>query len=294
MTTTSKPFRHSYGFRFRDIPSYSVSMIRGVGWENIMSTDYNWNGLTREDTSMVLFQYTVSGSGQIRIGDQLYSLNAGNGFLVSVPSDHHYYFPQGSSHWEFLYITLTGNILPIYEEITSNLDPIFSLSAESSTVQLLRNIFEMAHRKQIMDGYVSSSLAYQFLTELSRISIYPQALQHFPRGIQKVLDYMELHYESAVSLEEFANIAEMSKYHFLREFRRCKGITPIEYLIKLRIEKAAHLIRTTEISLKDISRAVGFANGNYFSKVFRSWVGVSPGQFRRDHSLIASDHLFFR
>ncbi len=294
MTHMSKPFRHSYGFRFRDIPSYSVSKILGVGWENIMSTDYDWNGLTREITPMILFQYTLSGSGHIRIGDQLYSLKAGHAFLVWIPSDHHYYFPADSNQWEFLYIILSVNSYSIYEELVASLGPIISFPAESSVVQVLRNIFEMARRQQIQDGYIASALSYQFLTELSRSAVYPPTSQKFPAGVQRALDHIELHYETIGNLDEVAEVAQMSKYHFLREFRRYTGITPIEYLNKLRIEKAVNLLRTTNMNLQDISRSVGYANGNYFSKVFRSWVGVSPGRFRREHSLLASDNLFLR
>lgn len=269
-------------------------MILGVGWENTMSADYNWNGLTRESPSMLLFQYTISGTGRIRIGDQTYTLNAGNGFLVWVPSDHHYYFPADSSHWEYLYISLTGNILPIYNELAASLGSISSFPADSSAIQLLRNIFEMARRQQIKDGYIASALSYQFLTELSRSAVYPASSQQFPTGIQRALEYMELHYDTLGSLDEIAEIAEMSKYHFLREFRRCTGIPPIEYLNKLRIEKAVNLLRTTSMSLQEIAQSIGYSNSNYFSKVFRGWVGVSPGQFRREHSLLASDHLFLR
>jgi YesN/AraC family two-component response regulator len=68
-------------------------------------------------------------------------------------------------------------------------------------------------------------------------------------------------------------------------------MTPVQYLTKIRIQKAAELLRSTSSSVTDIADEVGYANANYFNKVFRKAVGVSAGTFRNSKDVVGIDHL---
>jgi YesN/AraC family two-component response regulator len=65
----------------------------------------------------------------------------------------------------------------------------------------------------------------------------------------------------------------------------------VQYLTKIRIQKAAELLRSTSSSVSDIAALVGYANANYFNKVFRKAVGVSAGTFRHSKDVAGIDHL---
>ncbi|WP_248924642.1 helix-turn-helix domain-containing protein [Paenibacillus hamazuiensis] len=289
-----EPFRHAYGFRFRETPSFGVAQIDGIGWEQTVSADYNWDGMNRGNPDSVLFQYTLSGRGMMLLGDQTHTLDAGKAFLVRIPSVHRYFFPEDGGHWEFLWIMLKGDRLaPVFEELASKTGQVAEFAPESPPIRALKAIFEKAKLRQITDGYLNSMYAYQFISELYRSSAYEETASTLPEAIRKSVRYIELNYERIGSLDEMADVAGLSKFHFLRQFRRFTGLTPLEYLNKLRIEKAAGLLRTTELTLDEIAASVGFAGGNYFSKVFRHWVGLSPGKFRSEQEL-APEHLFLR
>jgi AraC family transcriptional regulator of arabinose operon len=288
-----EPFRHSYGFRFRETPAFDIAQIYNIGWENTVNPEYNWEGAKREDQAF-LFQYTLSGNGTIIIDHQTHSLTAGRAFMVWLPGNHRYFFPTDSGHWEFLYIMLRGERLaPLVQELILKLGHLSDFPIDSPPIRALKAIFEKARLRQITDGYLNSLCAYQFITELYRSTTFEKTVSEIPDAITKTVNYIELHYDQIINLDEMAHIAGLSKYHFLRQFNRFTGLTPLEYLNKLRIEKAAGLLRMTEQTLDEVALAVGFANGNYFSKVFRHWVGMSPGKYRNDHNL-AADHLFLR
>jgi AraC family transcriptional regulator of arabinose operon len=289
-----EPFRHSYGFRFRETPTFDVAQIHGIGWENTVNEEYNWDGLNRSEEGTFLFQYTLSGRGTIIIDHQTHQLLPGRAFLVWIPGNHRYFFPPDSEHWEYLFIMLRGERLaPLIQELITKLGHLPEFPIDSPPIRALKSIFEKAKLRQITDGYLNSLYAYQFITELYRSTTFEKSVSEIPESITKTVNYIELHYEQIINLDEMADIAGLSKYHFLRQFNRFLGLTPLEYLNKLRIEKAAGLLRTTEQTLDEVAIAVGFANGNYFSKVFRHWVGMSPGKYRHDQSL-AADHLFLR
>ncbi|MCC2684792.1 MAG: yesS [Paenibacillaceae bacterium] len=86
----------------------------------------------------------------------------------------------------------------------------------------------------------------------------------------------------------------MEPYQFSRLFHRTTGLTAMQYLTKVRLEKSMELLRNTDMTLQEIALATGYSYDNYFNKVFRKSTGLSPGQFRRGEASIPKmDHIAF-
>jgi AraC-like DNA-binding protein len=99
--------------------------------------------------------------------------------------------------------------------------------------------------------------------------------------IAETLTHLENHYEKAVHLDALAGIARMSKRSFLRAFQAATGSTPIAYLIQLRVNRAAALLRRTNERVTEVAFRVGFSDSNYFTRQFRRLLGCSPRAYRR-------------
>lgn len=84
------------------------------------------------------------------------------------------------------------------------------------------------------------------------------------------------------SMSELAATASMSEFHFYRTFKQAIGLSPLQYKLKVKIEKAQQLLLTTKLPLNEIASATGFADVQSFSKAFRKNVGIPPGRFRSD------------
>lgn len=290
--------RNSYGFRFNDGPMDPVCQIRSIGWEERTDTSYNWDNRKRNDFPSYLFQYTISGQGRLEFSGTEYDLWAGDAFLLRLPGDHRYYFPKESERWEFLYVVFAGDRLE--EQLTgiqSQLMPACHFKSNTSVVHTILDIYYKAAEKKITDGFQAAGAAYQFLMELcSAAKSYPYD-QHntsaWPEAVQAAAAYLRTYYFRPIGLEEMAEAAGISKYHLARLFHRKTGMTPIQFLTKLRIEKSIELLRNTTFSVEHIAEQVGYANGNYFCKKFRDAVGMSPGQFRSGEDVQPVDYLFF-
>ncbi len=103
---------------------------------------------------------------------------------------------------------------------------------------------------------------------------------------------MKTHYnQPRISLDEIAEQANLSKFYFIKKFNEYMNTSPIEYLTKLRIERAFILLRDTDITVKEIACQVGYSDPNYFNKVFRKIVGTSPGRFRQSNYNAPFGHL---
>jgi len=85
----------------------------------------------------------------------------------------------------------------------------------------------------------------------------------------------------AVSLDSLAGVAELSKFHFLRQFSSVVGITPGAYLRTLRLNQAARLLRNSGRPIVDVALAVGFSDHPSFSRAFGRHMGLTPTAYRR-------------
>ncbi len=102
--------------------------------------------------------------------------------------------------------------------------------------------------------------------------------------IQKVLTYIGKHYYKNLSLEEVAKHVYLSKSHLSREFQKQMGLSFSDYLRKLRLNRAANLLRYTDRTITDIALDCGFSNANTMILNFRSEYLETPGAYRRKYA----------
>jgi AraC-like DNA-binding protein len=101
------------------------------------------------------------------------------------------------------------------------------------------------------------------------------------RRVSRVLRHVEAHGEEPLDLAALAGIACMSKYHFLRTFHRILGVTPHQFLLGLRLRRAAIKLCTTALPVSAIAFDSGFGDLSAFNGRFRRVFGASPVAFRR-------------
>jgi AraC-like DNA-binding protein len=103
------------------------------------------------------------------------------------------------------------------------------------------------------------------------------------RHLLRARDLVDSRYAEPLDLKALAREAHVSPRHFSRSFRRTFGETPYQYLLTRRIERARHLLRTTDLRILDVCLAVGFSSVGSFTTTFRRHVGVSPTAYRREN-----------
>ncbi|MDV2993808.1 MAG: HTH-type transcriptional activator RhaR [Chroococcidiopsis sp. SAG 2025] len=96
---------------------------------------------------------------------------------------------------------------------------------------------------------------------------------------QQIVDYIEANLDRNMSLTQLAEIVRLSPYHFAHLFKKSTNISPHQYLIRCRIERAKQLIVIGNLSLAAIAQTVGFASQGHFTYHFKRLVGVTPKVF---------------
>jgi len=97
----------------------------------------------------------------------------------------------------------------------------------------------------------------------------------------RVLDYIEQHLGDAISLEDLARVAGVSRFHFARQFRACTGESPMSYLMRTRVERSKTRLRDSRTRVIDIAAEFGFADQSHFGRTFRRLVGMPPSAYAR-------------
>jgi len=122
---------------------------------------------------------------------------------------------------------------------------------------------------------VWSSAAFDRLLELSE----RRRSGRFPVPLIRALEFIDERYASSLQLADVATAAQVSPAYLSRLFGEQMGASFVDYLTELRIERAERLIREGGQSIKEIAFAVGYQDPNYFSKIFRKAVGMSPSMY---------------
>jgi AraC family transcriptional regulator len=98
--------------------------------------------------------------------------------------------------------------------------------------------------------------------------------------LAQAMEYIDVHLGEDLSLSAIANNLNMSQYYFCRLFKRSTGISPHQYLIQQRIERAKQLLKRPELTVTAVALQCGFSGQSHFAKHFRKQTGLTPQQFR--------------
>ncbi|MDS0527052.1 AraC family transcriptional regulator [Clostridium sp. SHJSY1] len=231
-----------------------------------------------------LIHYILEGSGTFYVDGKSYKLHKNQGFLI-CPDVITYYEANDKTPWTYTWIGFRGIKAENYLEFAGldRYNPIFEYKQSNFVEKCFENMREAAKLKYGRELRLQGLLSI-FLSELIEKAEKNVELGSSYKDIyiKKTLQYIDRNFARKIKISEIAESIGLNKNYFSSFFRENFGISPQEYLIKYRINKACELMKNEALTISDISRSVGYNDPLAFSKIFKKVKGKSPKKYRQD------------
>lgn len=173
----------------------------------------------------------------------------------------------------------------VLDEFSPNLPPVVHLRNSKSLEGLLFAIIHEKENRMIYSDAIANGLFIQFFSTLLReVALNSPEGEKLPPSqniAQQVRDRLNRNLDRDISLDELSESIHISKYHLCRQFKLAFGVSPMQYHLDSRINKAKVLLVTTNMSISSIAETVGFQSIYSFSRAFKKRENVSPSVYRR-------------
>ncbi len=219
---------------------------------------------------------TTDGEAIIHVNNRKYihSTNA----ILYAPKGSYYRSQSGSK--EFGHTTISFDVYDD-ENFNYNFNTLYNVGNPEKYITLFNNAQKEWDRKDFCYKIKTKMILMDILKNLYFDSLDKNKFLYGYNTIKESIKYMEKNYlHGNIEVQELADMSEISRNHFIRIFKNIYNTTPTKYMNKLRIEKSLEFLEHSNMSIYEIAREVGFSNQYYFSKMFKSFVGISPLQYR--------------
>jgi AraC family transcriptional regulator len=244
----------------------------------------------------------VSGHSYCNVNRKQYKVET-DGFLFTRPGDHYDLIIDNLQQTETFNIHINRDF---FHDVAADLtatdtqlldgaarpqnDPYLftQLYARDAQLNGYMQLLAQAKGKTAFDIALANMIGYLLKTDTGiqqQINALPAVNAAVRAEIYSRLilakDMIHSHYHREPDLDELCRETAMSKFHFLRMFKAVYGLTPYQYLTRVRMEKACGLLKHTTLPISAISAELGFEYPNSFIKAFQKAYGVSPLQWRK-------------
>lgn len=223
-------------------------------------------GTTRSyPTSRCAIIIPVSGTGIFEFDEQTYHIKKG---IILHGCPHELLTIRASAQHDFEYINLYYN---------ADCDALFSVDVEhpDKLISILNCILKLSSHPSVKNEYLIDSYTDKFF-ELLFSKILPVDIRSETDLIKNTIDYIHLHYQHPVTLQELADYAGETPSRISYLFQKHLSIRPINYLIDYRIKKAIELLNDTSLTIEEVAKEIGYHDALYFSRIFKKRMGFPP------------------
>ncbi len=267
---------------------YSYILNKSLrGHEQEPLSDPKWH-------EQIEIKYFVSGRAEITCGPRIFIAQKGDIVIINPFERHAIRELAGEDACYHMLIAdttlaISGESVRALEDVAAGRLRFNELIREDETAKtILLRLFEALpdegrYASLRIAGLMLEWFAYLLEHHLSSDSlpILQDGVKRYAEQLESAFEIIALRYADPLTLEELAAACGISIFHFCRMFKAVTGQTTINYLGEYRVNKAALLLRSTELPVAEIAHAVGFADECYFSRCFRRFKEISPSLYRR-------------
>ena len=238
--------------------------------------------LVREQHDDHLMMFCIQGKGQIKTSNWQGELLPNQMVFIPKGTPHEY---QADLHkpWSIYWIHLSGHLFEHYMDIIGNKQE--QLIVTLSKPELIEMEFKQLMETRLQGYHINSFICAAAIMKkiLSLVaSQHPGSVNTANKDFnkQKFDLYLKEHVCDVLSLDDMAKFVGLSKYYFAKKFQLVTGISPVKYFLEMKIRYACLQLDSSQASIKDVAKHLGYEDPYYFSRLFKNIMGLSPKQYR--------------
>lgn len=235
--------------------------------------------IKRDSLDLFLICYIEKGSLEFVTNGQTFLASENSVVLLDCRSPHVYSCPETA---EFMWVHFSGRSVPNYVDYLIEKNDhsiVFQKQDPTELRHHIRTILNLKNKSVINEHQLSITL-HSILARLDTTEERTENLTE-DHPIVEALAYIREHYAEPISTQELADMTHLSRYHFIRVFKRYTNSTPHEYLTRYRLVQAKQLLHSTMLTNEEIAFQCGFNSASHFARAFRHHHELSPQQFRK-------------
>ena len=212
---------------------------------------------------------------------------AGDIFFL-FPNVWHRFKPDNATGWDEYWVEFDGELVRHYraKEFLSPENPVITIGIQEEIAKNYLKIINLLKEEKPGFQYIASGILMQILGQIFALKKYHpfegKAVENqISQAKLMILGNMSL----TISQEEIAKSIGMGYSLYRKKFKEYTGVSPAQYQIQLRINKAKDLLITSNRSFKEIANNLGFESTDYFSRLFKQKSGFTPSDFREKNNL---------
>ncbi len=234
----------------------------------------------RHDDNLIL--YCTAGAGRLTAGDWQGDIRPGHVMLLPQGLAHAYE-ADAEDPWTLYWVHFQGASTRVFMQYLGYREgrPLADAGVSPLLIGAFTSLLEVRRTGYSTRAFINAANHLRHL--LTQISM--EASAHAGRlqsgfELDQVQAYMLEHIDRAITLDNLAAVANMSKYHFSNRYKELTGYSPIKHFLNMKMEHACHLLDATDLGVGEIARRVGYDDSLYFSRLFRNTIGASPRGYR--------------
>ncbi|HEY5771789.1 MAG TPA: AraC family transcriptional regulator [Chitinophagaceae bacterium] len=227
--------------------------------------------------------YCVDGHGWYKVGEQRFDVGP-NEFFILPQNTEHAYGSNPDHPWSIYWIHFGGDSVPRLNKmqaVQKHFKP-FYIKNNGDILPLFFKIYKTLELGYSIDNLLFANMCLsQFLTLfIYNTRHYDTAATDKADCVDSAILYMQEHINDKISLNELSSLYNYSVSRFSGLFKQKTGYAPIDYFVQMKMQKACQQLDFTNRAVKEIAFGMGFDDPYYFSKRFRTIIGMSPKKYR--------------
>ena len=232
----------------------------------------------------ILF-YCVQGKGYYTLDGHTFTLNPNQYVIVPATDKPLVYWSDTEDPWSIYWVHFPSDSLQAFNRayhIVPEQGPQYIPHNEKG-IRIWEEMYENLSRGYSPENLMNTNLCLYHLIATFVFSQQQNQNSSSPEKaiIRETIDYMKNNLDKTIRIEDFADLNKYSVSHFSKLFRLTTGMSPIEYFIHLKMQKACQLLYTEDSRVKQIAALLGYDDPYYFSRLFKKYMNTSPGTYRK-------------